>query len=119
MTSSKRFLHKCLTPSQKTNSFINLDILVPLPAQLLADEWVDILKDAKNVFEVDGAAVVFSSWRVEDEEPLDIDDIETVDGMYVRAGRQTLDSRMTDQRAAQLRTALPDGEFRPETQAPA
>ncbi|MEW8587413.1 MAG: hypothetical protein AB2531_16740 [Candidatus Thiodiazotropha sp.] len=53
---------------------------------LPADQWVEILKDAKDEFEVNGAAAVFSSWKVEEEDPLDIGDIEIADSMNARGG---------------------------------
>ena len=54
--------------------------------------------------EVDGAAAVFSTWRVEEES-------EVADGMYVRADRLALDACMTDERAARLLASLPEGVF--------
>ena len=98
-------------PIPEAQQLIDLDDQAPTPVQLPAAkmvEWVEILNDAKEEFEVDGATAVFSSWRVEAD---DIGDIETVDGMHARAGRLALDARMTDQRAAQLLAALPRGEF--------
>ena len=90
--------------------FTDLDDRVPYPVRLPANEpWVEILNDAKDEFEVDGAAAVFSTWRVEGEDPLDIDDIEIGDGMHARAGRLALDTRMADVRANQLLAALPGG----------
>ncbi|MEW8687814.1 MAG: hypothetical protein AB2556_18540 [Candidatus Thiodiazotropha sp.] len=47
--------------------FTDLDDQVPHPVRLPANQWVEILNDAKEEFEVDGAAEVFSSWRVEEE----------------------------------------------------
>ena len=79
--------------------------------RLPADQWVEILKDAKDEFEVDGASAVFSTWRVEEDDPLDIGDIEIADGMHARAGRLALNARMTDVRATQLLAALPEGNF--------
>ncbi|MEW8689309.1 MAG: hypothetical protein AB2556_26095 [Candidatus Thiodiazotropha sp.] len=78
--------------------------------RLPADQWVEILNDAKEEFEVDGAAAVFSSYRVE-EDPLDIGDIEVAIGIHARAGRLALDARMTDERAARLLDSLPEGGF--------
>ncbi|MEW8688817.1 MAG: hypothetical protein AB2556_23615 [Candidatus Thiodiazotropha sp.] len=60
--------------------------------------------------EVDGAAAVFS-WRVEEEDPLDIGDIEAADGIHARAGQLALDARMTDERSARLLDSLPEGGF--------
>ena len=79
--------------------------------RLPADQWVEILNDAKDEFEVDGASAVFSTWRVEEDDPLDIGNIEIVDGMHARAGRLALNARMTDVRATQLLAALPEGNF--------
>ena len=95
--------------------FTDLDDRVPHPVKLLAYEpWVEILNDAKDEFEVDGAAAVFSTWRVEGEDPLDIGDVEIADGMHARAGRLALDARMANVRATQLLAALPGGtEFFP------
>jgi len=92
--------------------FIDLNSQVDHPVRLPAVKpWVEILNDAKNEFEVDGAAVVLSTWRVEAEDPLDIGDIKIADGMHARAGRLALDVRMTDERAVQLLASLPRGEF--------
>ena len=93
-------------PVPEGQQLIDLDDRVLPPVQLPADEWVEILNDAKNEFEVDGATAVFSTWRVEVEDPFDIGDIEIADGMHARAGRLALDARMTDQRAAQILSAL-------------
>ena len=73
--------------------------------------WVEILNDAKDEFENDGATAVFSTWRMESEDPFDVGDIEIVDGMHARAGRLALDARMTGERAARLLAALQEGEF--------
>ncbi len=65
--------------------------------RLPADEpCVEMLNDAKDEFEVDGATAVFSTWRVEAEDPLDVSDVEIADGMHARAGRMALDASMTD-----------------------
>ena len=92
--------------------FIDLDIQVPPPTRLPANEqWVEILNDAKNEFEFDGTTAVFSTWRVEAEDPHDIGDIQIADGIEVSAGRMVLDARMTDERAAHLLQKLPEGEY--------
>ena len=52
--------------------------------RLPVDQWVELLTDGKNEFGADGAAAVFSTWRVEEEGD--------VDG----AGQLDLDARMTD-----------------------
>ncbi|MEW8689205.1 MAG: hypothetical protein AB2556_25565 [Candidatus Thiodiazotropha sp.] len=88
--------------------FTNLDDQVPYPERLPAGQWVEILNDAKEEFEVDGAATVFS-WRV--GLPLDIGDIEVADGIHARAGRLALDARITDDRAARPLDSLLGGEF--------
>ncbi len=59
-----------------------------------------MLNDAKDKFEVDGAAAVISTCSLETEDPLDIGDV--ADGMHVRTGRLALDARMTDGRVARL-----------------
>ena len=87
--------------------FINLDDQVPPPAQPLAEEWVEILDNAKHEFEVDGANAIFSTRMVEAEDPLDIGDIGIADGIYARTGQLSLDACMTDARAAQLLATLP------------
>ena len=95
-------------PIPDGQQFIDLDDQVPNPVRLPADEsWVEILNDAKAEFEVDGATAVFSTWRVEAEDPLDVGDVEIADGEMVRGGRLALDARMTDQRATQILVALP------------
>ena len=98
-------------PVPEGQQFTDLDDQVPPPVRLLADQWVEILNDAKDEFEVDGVSAVFSTWRVEEDDPLDIGDIEIADGMHARAGRLALNARMTDVRATQLLAALPEGNF--------
>ena len=79
-------------PIAEGQQFFDLDGQVPHPVRLPAAEpWVEFLNDVKNEFEVDGAAVVLSTWRVEAEDPLDIGDIKIADGMHARAGRLALD----------------------------
>ena len=90
---------------------LNLDSQVPHLVRLPSDEGVEILNDAKDEFEIDGATAVFSTWRVEVEEPFDVGDIEIVDDMHARAGRMSLDARMTDERAARLLAALQECKF--------
>ena len=90
--------------------FTNLDDRVPHPERLpVYEPWVEILNDAKDEFEVDGATTVFSTWRVEREDPLDVGDLDITEGIYARAGRLALDARMADIRATQLLAALPGG----------
>ena len=86
-------------PVPEGQQFTDLDDQVPPPLSLPADQWVEILNDAKDEFEVDGASAVFSTWRVEEDDPLDIGDIEIADGMHARAGRLAL---MADVSATQL-----------------
>ena len=61
--------------------FTDQDNLVPHPLRLPTDECVEILNDAKVEFDVQGAAAVFSTWRVEEEDPLDISNNEIADGI--------------------------------------
>ncbi|KAI0213947.1 hypothetical protein LSAT2_000967, partial [Lamellibrachia satsuma] len=91
--------------------FIDLDTQAPFPVWLSAELWVDILNNTKDDFEVDGASAVFSTWRVEAEDPLDIGDIQIADGIEARAGRMTLDARMKYERAGRLIIQLPEGEY--------
>ena len=58
--------------------------------------WVQILSDAKDEFEVDDFSAVFSIWRVEVEDPLDIGDVDITEGIY-------------DERANQIRAAIAEG----------
>ena len=98
-------------PLRPQRPFTDLDDQVPPPVRLPTDQWVEVLNDAKDEFEVDGASAVFSTWRVEEDDPLDIGNIEIADGMQARAGRLALNARMTDVRATQLLAALPEGNF--------
>ena len=98
-------------PLQSQRPFTDLDDQVPPPARLPADHRVEILNDAKDEFQVDGASAVFSTWRVEEDGPLDIGNIDIADGMHARAGRLALNALMTDVRATQLLAALPEGNF--------
>ena len=76
--------------------FTDLDDRAPHPVRLPAYEpWVEILNDAKDEYEIDGA--VFSTWRVEREGRWTSVDI--VEGMHARAGRLALDAQMADVRA--------------------
>jgi len=69
---------------------------------------------------VDGAAAVLSTWRVEAEDPLDVGNVEIVDGMHARAGRLALNARMTDARACSTATHNPPrGRIHSKTQVPA
>ena len=103
-------LRKDPRPLRPQWPFTDLDDRVPHPVRLPAYEpWVEILNDAKDKFDVNGAAAVFSTWRAEGEDPLDIGDVEIADGMHARAGRLALDARMADVRATQLLAALPGG----------
>ena len=52
-------------PDPEGQQFTDLDDRVPYLLELPADEWVELMSDAKEEF--DGAAVVFSTWRVEEE----------------------------------------------------
>ena len=98
-------------PLRPQRPFTDLDDQVPPPVRLTADQWVEILNDAKDEFEVDGTSAVFSTWRVEEDDPLDTGNIEITDGMHARAGSLALNARMTDVRATQLLAALPEGNF--------
>ena len=90
--------------------FTDLDDRVPHPERLpVYEPWVAILNDAKDEFEVDGAAAVFSTWRVEREDPLDVGDFDISVAIYARAGRLALDARIPDVKATQLLAALPGG----------
>ena len=91
--------------------FTDLDDQVPPPVRLPADQRVEILNDAKDEFEIDGASAVFSTWKVEEDDQLDIGDIEIADGMHATAGRLALNARMMDVRATQLLAALAKGNF--------
>ena len=103
----KDMLAEMPDPVTEGQQFIDLDNRVPPPVRLPADKWAEILNEAKNEFEVDGATAVFSTWRVEAEDPLDIGDIDIDDGMYARAGQLALDARMTVVRATHILAALP------------
>ena len=94
------------------HQFIDLDIQAPPPVHPPAGEqWVEILNEAKEEFEVDGAIAVFSSWRVEEEDPLDIGEVDIADGLNARAGRMAIDARVGDDRAARLLNSIPDNTF--------
>ena len=50
-------------PLRQQRSFTDLDDQVLPSVRLPADQWVKILNDAKDEFEVDGASAIFSSWK--------------------------------------------------------
>ena len=95
-------------PTPEGQHFIDLDDQVSPPVKLPADQWVEIRNNAKDEFQVDGATAVFSTWRMEGEDPLDIGDMEIADGIHARAGRVDLNARIADDRATQLLAALPE-----------
>ena len=78
-------------PTPEGQHFIDLDDQAPHPVGLPEGEWVEILTDAKDQFEVDGTATVFSTWRVEVEDLLNIGNVKITDGMRAGAGRLALD----------------------------
>lgn len=85
---------------------------VPFPIQLPADEsWVQILNNAKDEFEAHDIIAVFSTWRDEVEDSLDVGDAETADGIHAQVGRMVFDASMTDARAARLLVAIKEGDF--------
>ena len=97
---------------QQQDNFFGLDNHAPAPVRPpVGDLWVELLDDAKTQFEVDGAATVFSTFRVEAEDPLQIGDVDVAPGIEVRGGRMALDARMTDGRAAQILATIPDTDF--------
>ena len=80
----------------------------PSPLRGGDTKWVEILNDARDEFQVDGATAAFSTWKVVGEDPLDI---EIADSRLVRAGRLVLSARIADDRAIQRLAVLPEGEF--------
>ena len=98
-------------PVPEGQQFTDLDDQVPVPVRLPTDRWVKILNDAKDEFEVDGASAVFSIWRMEEDDLLDMGDIEIADGMHARADRLALSARVTVVRASLLLAALPEANF--------
>ena len=98
-------------PVQEGQQFTDLDDQVPLTVTNPADRWDEILNDEFDEFEINGASAVFYIWRMAEDDPLDIGNIEIADGMHARAGRLALNARMTDVRATQLLAALPEGNF--------
>lgn len=73
-------------------NFVDCNDQASHPLRLPADQRVEILKEAKVDFEADGAASVFSTWWVEEEDPLDIGNVTVADGMHARAGRLALNA---------------------------
>ena len=70
-------------------SFDDLELVpfpVPFPLDPSESEWIDLLKVAKDEFEVDGAIAAFSLWRVESD--------------------ITLNSMMTEERASKILSFL-------------
>jgi len=80
----EKILAEMQDPQQE--QFTDLDDQVPAPVRP-AEGWVEILNNNKEEFEVDGAIAVFSAWRVEDEDPLDVGDIEIAHGIHVEPPR--------------------------------
>ena len=57
-------------------TFTDLDVQFPPTVRLSTNgPWVKILNDAKDEFEVDGAVAVFSTLKVEEEDPFNMSDI--------------------------------------------
>ena len=63
------------TLAQIPSGFIDLVVRYPHPVGLPADEWDEILRDAKEEFELACATAAFSSWRVEEKDMLDVGEI--------------------------------------------
>ena len=96
-------------PLRPQRLFTDFDDQITPSVRLPADQWVEILKD--DEFEVGDASAVFSTWKLEEDDPIDIGDIEIASGVHARAGRLALNARMTDVRATQLLASLPEGNF--------
>ena len=88
-------LNEIETAPALEQQFIDIDISAPPPVQLPAEPWVDYLSDTKDEFEVDDAIAVFSTFRVEVDDP--------------RRGGMVLDTRLIDVRVGQLIRGLPEG----------
>ena len=95
--------------------FTDLDDQILLSVRLPADQSVEILDDAKDEFEVDGASAVFHIWRVEREDPVNIGDIEIADGSCQsrQVGPERSDDRCQGYPAS---CSSPRGQFCSETQ---
>ena len=90
------------------SSYLSTWMIVSPPGSRLTSRGSRYLR-TPDEFEVDGAA---STWRIERENPLDVGNLDITEGIYARAGRLALDTRMADVRATQLLAALPgDTEF--------
>ena len=90
--------------------FADLDRRVPHPVDFQAYEpWVQMLADAKDEFEVDGTAAVFSTWRVEREDLLDVGNVEIVEGIHARAGRPAGTGLSDDRRQGCTTSGGPPG----------
>ncbi|KAJ7387317.1 hypothetical protein OS493_004301 [Desmophyllum pertusum] len=69
-------------------TFPDFDVQFPQTVRLPTNgPWIEILNDAKDKFEVDGAVAVFSKWKVEEEDPFNMGDMRIADGVEVRADK--------------------------------
>jgi len=72
----------------ENRTYTDLDIKVKTDVNLPKEHWVDMIKEAKEEFELDGATSVYSTWRVEKGD---------IDGNLVE-----FDATMSDERASKL-----------------
>ena len=102
-------------PAPEGPQFTDLDDQVPPSVRLPADQWVEILNDAKDEFEVYGASAVFSTWREEEDDPLKIGDIE-IARRHACQSRQVGPKRLDDRlQGYPTSSSSPRGQFYSET----
>lgn len=82
-------------PAPEDQQFTDLDDQLPPSVSLPADQWVEVLKNAKVELEDDGAEPVFTTWRVEEEELLDVGNVKIADSMPESGERLALNASMT------------------------
>ena len=86
-------------PVPEGQQFTNLDDQVPPPVRLPADQWVEILNDAKDEFEIDGPlqSSLLGGWKNMTHLTLVTSRLPT--------------ARVADVRATQLLAVLSEGDF--------
>ena len=62
-------------------------------------------------FEVDGAATIFATRRVDVGDPFTLANVGITEGMHARASSMDCNANMTDWRVAMLLAALPQGQL--------
>ena len=91
---------------------LDLDKLVLPPANApknLDRGWHQARRQPKEEFEADEATHVFTTFHIEEDDPLQLGDLVLLSEHEIRGGRLIQNSQMDDERAALFLQSLPEG----------